>query len=120
MNLMQKNQIGFEFYFNVYNCGKKGVLTQETFGKYVHRAVNELGAYCRITEAELDNCDEVRLCVCEVADIMFCAENTDLVKSETIDGYSVTFGSKGEKTEKIRRCILTRLMDTGLLYAGVE
>ncbi len=120
MNLMQKNQIGFEFYFNIYNCGQKGILTQESFGKYVHRALSELRAYCRLSETELSSCDEVRLCVCEVADIIFCAENTDFVKSETIDGYSVTFGSKGDKTEKIRRCILTRLKDTGLLYAGVE
>lgn len=117
---MLKDKISFDFYYNTYNCQNEGDLTAENFDCYINRAKRTLDGFLNKEDFTPDERLAVMLCVCEIAECLYREENIRSVKSETVDGYSVTFNQEGCINERIRTIVLGRLGKTGLLYAGVE
>lgn len=109
----------FEFYFNVFRRGTSGVIPPTEFERYVMLAEKALEGYV-MHETIPEDSETVKLCLCEVAELLFRSEKNGCVKSESVDGYSVTFSDKKSADEEVRRIILQRLGKSGLLYAGVE
>ena len=116
---MTKPRVTFEYYFNEYCGGCRGVLDKESFDRYIVPAFCEIKSLCIGTKDADLNCAEVMLCTCEVAEKLYLAEGKSLIKNEAIDGYSVTYYD-GETSKDMHRIILKHLAGTGLLYAGVE
>ncbi len=117
---MKNKEIGYEYYFNVYNSGHQGVLPRQEFDRYINAAQREMQSRLHGNIADGDAWDAVALCICEVAEALFKDEKQASVKSESTDGYSVTFKDGDCVDERIRKILLKRLSQTGLLYAGVE
>lgn len=116
---MTKPEITFEYYFNEYCGGCRGILDKEAFVEYILPAFREIKGLCGgVKDADLNRA-EVLQCACEVAEKLYLAEKSGNVKSESIDGYSVTY-SDSEPTKNLKTIIIMHLADTGLLYAGVE
>lgn len=116
---MTNLEISFEYYVSEYCCGCGGVLDKDAFDKYIAPALREIKSCCgNATDGDM-NSTEVLQCVCEVAEQLYLADKAGRVKSETIDGYSVTY-SEDDTAKNLYRVILKRLAHTGLLYAGVE
>ena len=117
---MKNNEIGYEYYFNVYNSGHQGVLPRQEFDRYINAAQREVQGQLQGDITDGDAWDVVALCICEVAETLFKDEKQASVKSESTDGYSVTFKDGDCVDDRIRKILLKRLAQTGLLYAGVE
>lgn len=113
-------EIGYEYYFNVYNSGHQGVLPRQEFDRYINAAQREVQSRLNCDISDCDAWDAVALCICEVAEALFRDEKQASVKSESTDGYSVTFKDGDCVDDRIRKILLKRLSQTGLLYAGVE
>jgi len=111
---------GYEFYFNEFCSGTAAVIPPEKFEKLALRAQREVENF--LCSKELSDAERlcVKLCICEVAEAMLAAENAEGIKSESVDGYSVTFADKSDVRLDVSRIIRSRLASTGLLYAGVE
>lgn len=86
----------------------------------------------RINEGNVNTFPSLPVCACEMADLLFFEENGNgskkEKKSESIDGYSVTYVTEGVdgKTaeERIKQKLYSiaklYLINTGLLYCGVD
>ncbi|MBR2453031.1 MAG: hypothetical protein IKB32_03195 [Clostridia bacterium] len=117
---MLKDKISFDFYYNTYSCENEGDLDAENFDRYINRAKRVLDSFLGKEDFTPDERLAVMLCICEIAESLYREENISSVKSETVDGYSVTFNREGSIKERIRTIVLGHLGKTGLLYAGVE
>ncbi len=116
---MTRPKVTFEYYFNEYCGGCRGVLDKASFDRYILPAFCEIKSLCgRAKDVDL-NCSEVLQCLCEVAEKLYLAQGNGRVKSETVDGYSVTYSDVND-TKTLHKIILKHLWGTGLLYAGVE
>ncbi len=118
-----------EFYNNEYLCGKEAVI-DTAFDFYARKATQ------KIKEFILDNADEddipecVRMCCCEIAELIFSAENVNAstsgaaVLSESVGDYSVSYENAENQNRNlknnIRAAIYSWLAGTGLLYTGVK
>ncbi|MBQ7097019.1 MAG: hypothetical protein IJN96_03000 [Clostridia bacterium] len=113
-------KVNFEFYFNSFCDGRCGIIPAESFDRCIRQAEREVEGYllCKTVSAEDESL--VKLCLCEVAELLFKFEKNGDVKSETIDGYSVVFADKANVAESVRKVIFQRLGSRGLLFAGVE
>lgn len=100
------------FYGRTY--GKDAKIPLESFHLWQMRAVAEIN---RITTEDIsDFSDEnIKMCVCEVAEFLYENEKRDGIVSESNDGYSVHF-EKGER--KIYDIVNKWLSKSGLLYRG--
>ena len=84
----------------------------------------------RITEGDVETFPSISACECEMAEIICKAQTNNMsgkeIKSESTDGYSVTYVTErvdGETEESAMRRKLyalaeVYLMNTGLLYLG--
>lgn len=115
-----RNNVSFEFYFNVFCGGNSGVIPAEQFPRVALLARREVDILlCQdCLYAENEEC--INLCICEVAEALFKAEKADGIKSESVDGYSVTFEDVADVRTDINRIVRRWLSNSGLLYAGVE
>ena len=113
-------KVSFEFYFNSFCNGKGGSIPAESFEKTIRQAERELEGYLSCGEIPAGSEDLVKLCLCEVAELLYCCEKSDNLKSETIDGYSVVFADKADTRDAAHKIIFQRLGSRGLLFAGVE
>lgn len=122
----------YKYYINEYS----GVVISDALA--FNRLARKAGLYIdqftfgRINEANADTFPSLPACVCDMADVIFFAEGKDgskkEKKSESIDGYSVTYvteGTDGENAdEKLRSKLYSvaklYLINTGLLYRGVD
>ncbi len=113
-------KVSFEFYFNSFCDGRGGIIPAEAFDRCIRQAEREVESYllCKAVSAEDESL--VKLCLCEVAELLFRVEKNGELKSETIDGYSVVFADKADVKETVRKVIFQRLGSIGLLFAGVE
>ena len=115
---MLKIDVSYEYYYSDYGCGREGVVPAEDFEYFRHRASEEV---------DLRLCDEVSEehrravsnAVCEVAELLYTSVRMNNVKSETIDGYSVTYPESGLISARITAIVEKHLSKTGLLYRGV-
>lgn len=63
--------------------------------------------------------DRVKLCICEMAELLFTESRREGISSENNDGYSVTY-EKGDIKRKLCEIAKTQLSSTDFLYRGVE
>lgn len=116
---MINQNIEYSFYHNVYNNGLKGLIPAESFGLCVTKAWREVNAMLTSEYTE-EHSDLVKKCVCEVAEEIYENAKKQGIKSENIDGYSVTYADGINPKKLIKNIIISRLGDTGLLYGGVD
>ncbi len=116
---MLQDKISYGYYFSDYGMGSTPVLSDKEFAVYEMRAREFLRGVCT-GEIPTENRDDVAACVCAIAEEMYSQKKSCNIKSENIDGYSVTY-TESRNTQKdlsyIARLYLGHL---GILYAGVE
>ena len=116
----------YEFYSKNFLAGRGAVIDSASFPFWERKASNEVRKYTfgNINETKPIP-EDVKLCVCEVAEILFKNEKegrTDGVLSEKVGEYSVTYANKDSAealNSKIAQTIRTWLLPTGLMYCGV-
>lgn len=114
------------YYRNEYLCGRKAVISS-AFAYYAREATLIINAY---TGSNIDDTKEiaepVKLCCCEVAELLFKADSQS--ENEGITSDSVGDVSRSYESTEARKRVLTRtiksvvykyLADTDLLYRGV-
>ena len=117
----------YEFYRNTY----QGEMDEKDFQRYVVSATSYI-RYLTMGKADAFSGNELKYAVCEAADIYLsavCSEKADqgIKKSETTDGYSVSYvveGKDGETKEMLANrkaygVIRRWLLPTGLLNRKV-
>jgi hypothetical protein len=114
---------------NYYTCkylqGRTAVICAADFPFWAQKATQEIKRYTGNNVDEIAAIpDEVQMCCCEVAEVLFKYETEDTkgISSEKVGEYSVSYVSP-EAEEKllntsIRSIIYNWLAMTGLLYRG--
>lgn len=102
------------FFYNEF-FGGNGVIPAEEFPLWKSRAEKELLVICG---GKLDDSENVKLCICEIAELLYKNSLADGVVSENNDGYSVSY-EKRDVRNKILHTAKCYLSGTGLLYRGV-
>jgi hypothetical protein len=116
------NYANYAYYTDTY---KGAVIDTVSFDLYARKATQEIKKYT-FNRVQDDNIpDEVRMCCCELAELIFKHDkgsDKENIASEKVGGYSVTYADKNALEQKfIRRTntiIEDWLWDTGLLYRG--
>ena len=116
---MLKIDVDYGYYYNTYNNGYAGVIPSDSFGMYAAKARYQIEAMLTSDQAEAHT-EIIRLCICEVADKLYEDAKKQGIKSENIDGYSVTYADSANAKKDVKNIIIRWLGDTGLLYTGVE
>lgn len=116
------------FYSQEYLEGRQAVIEPNCLLSYLRKAQRVLKTFT------FDNIDEstaipyeVKMCVCEIAEILFRDDKRDIdrggVTSESVVGWSKSYENSEQtekkKQQKIKECVYLWLSDTGLLYCGV-
>lgn len=111
----------FAYYSGTY---KGAVIGIASFDLYARKATLEIKkhAFGNIVETSLT--DEIRMCCCEVADLLYKSDQEDTkgIASEKVGEYSVSYVAPEAKEKllslSIRSIIYNWLAMTGLLYRG--
>jgi hypothetical protein len=114
------------YYKSEYLCGRKAVITS-AFAYYAREATLIINAY---TGSNIDDTKEiaepVKLCCCEIAELMYKADNmtdSEGVTSEKVGDVSRSYESCEVRKKQLTRCVKSAvykyLADTDLLYRGV-
>jgi len=103
-----------EFYGKMYKNDAK--IPLETFDIWEKRAVKAINNYtARDISKELD--DNIKMCICEVAEFLFEASKRSGIESENNDGYSVKFQNL-HNGSNINSIVKMWLSGSDLLYRG--
>ena len=116
---MENSSIAYEFYYNGYNCGNDGLIPLQKFYYYITKAWRELESLLT-SDCTAEHEEEVKFTACEIAEELYRFDDKRGVKSENIDGYSVTYADEADIRKNITKIAARRLGDTGLLYLGVD
>lgn len=115
-----------EFYKNEYLYCKKAVITT-AFYYYACRATQEIRRFTgsNVEESDIPKC--VKMCCCEIAELLFKADNCNSqigVTSTKTGDVSVSYESSESQrqvlSKKIKSVIYLWLAGTGLLYRGAK
>ena len=117
----------YNFYTDEYLAGRSETVTEADFTFYAHEASRVIDEYT-FGNIDPDNVpEEVRLCCCEIAEMIFRQEQSSQnegVSSESVQGWSKSYESSESRRETSRRTqrdiIRKWLSGTGLLYSGVR
>lgn len=115
---MLVSDVSYEYYFSSYNCGREGKLSPSDFDFYCRRATEEVALRIN-NDATEEQKDNLRLAICEVADLISSSAAPHNIKSENIDGYSVTYKDHAPLSSSIASILEKHLSGSGLLYRGV-
>lgn len=116
---MLKVDVDFTDYCNDYCMGQEPVLSAEQFAGYINRARLFLRSVMN-SEYKGGFDEEAKACLCAIAEQIYIAEKKENIKSEDIDGYSVTYERQGSIRTKLLELVALYLEKSGLLFAGVE
>lgn len=106
-------------YFEKMSAGENVALQPENFEKHIKSAKIFLESI--LVEDVPKSCeDKVKRCLYALAEQIFVEEKEGRIKSENIDGYSVTFKDQSPAGHRLLKTALIYLGESGLLYAGVE
>lgn len=114
----------YTFYSSTYLAGKEAVIDATSFPFWERKACQEVRKYTfgNINESQTIP-DTVKICVCEVAEILFKQDKADKhgIVSEKVGEYSVSYVNKSDidKKREIYQTIVTCLAGSGYLYSGV-
>ncbi len=115
---MLQNKVSYGYYFNDYSMGHSPVLDEERFEVYEARARQFLKSLS-VSEIPRDNLDDVFACICALAEELYSQKDSK-VKSESVDGYSVTFAADKNAQKDLYAIANLYLGHLGILYAGVK
>ncbi len=106
--------------YTAYLSGKEVVIDTASFDFYSRKATQLINTatFGRIVEVT----DEIKMCCCEVAESFYNQDNDERETSEKVGSYSVTKNVKSDSDYSRERTGIIRayLLDTGLLYRGVD
>jgi len=103
-----------EFYGKRYRSDAK--IPLEIFDLWEKRAVMQINQYtARDISKELD--DDVKMCICEVAEFLYEASKRSGIESENNDGYSVKFQNY-QNEKRILGIVKMWLSGSDLLFRG--
>ncbi len=115
-------EMDYTVYTNEYLKGRKPVIQFEESGFYFDMAESFVREYTR----QIDyNIPEMRMCICEVAELVHQSESADSagIAAESTGDVSITYADTEKQInscrEKIRSAVYRRLAHTGLLYRGL-
>ena len=115
-----------KFYTKEYLSGRKAVIDTASFDFYARKATQAVKTYTfeNVDEGNIPEC--VKMCCCEVAELLFKADNISAsngISSEKVGDQSISYESADSQrqalTSNIKSVIYSWLADTGLLYRGV-
>lgn len=123
------SNVAFEYYIG--NYGGETIPTEKAFKRASAKAALYIEYFsCRaIDEGDLEKFPSLAACICQMAELLYKVDNNNEskeLKSESTDGYSVTYVTEGADGE-IANNVLERklyaiakiyLANTGLLYLG--
>ncbi|MBO5059978.1 MAG: hypothetical protein J6C82_03600 [Clostridia bacterium] len=101
------------FYIDAYGGNAK--IPAAEFPLWERRAEAEL---LHITGGKTLDDERVKLCVCEMAELLYEEGQRTGISSENNDGYSVSY-EKGDIKSKLYQIAQVQLFGTDLLYRGV-
>lgn len=106
-----------EFYLLKYLTGTPPVIDNQSFAFYERKAAILLNrfTFSRIT----DITDDIKLCVCEMAEYLYLNKDNEGIVSENNDGYSVTYDKDSSQYDRLYKIAEKYLSGTGLLYRGI-
>lgn len=120
-----------DYKFYVEDFGGEKISAEPTFKRTSNLAEMHLDNFTfgRI-QNDTDNVHRIKSCICEMCDVIYdivVKDNGNVKKSESTDGYSVTYVTErvdGQDTEKaledkLYRIAKVYLGNTGLLYRGI-
>lgn len=116
---MLKIDVGYSYYFNDFCKGQSPVLSDEKFEVYKSRATRFLTGVC-LEDVAKGFEEELRDAVCAIAEKLFEINRQGNIKSENIDGYSVTYAETEKAGTELLETANLYLGKSGMLYAGVE
>lgn len=94
--------------------GDLAKIPEDAFDVWILRSTLEINRYITVSVEGLEE-DMARLCICEVAELLYSYAERDGIVSENTDGYSVSYDDKGlELYPVIKRCL------PGYVYRGVD
>ena len=116
---MLKVDIDYDYYLTSYCVGQIPTLSAADFEVYVKRAKVFLESIS--SDFSLDGLeDRVRECLCAISEVLYKNDKHGNIKSESIDGYSVSFADSSNLKSELWEIALRYLGKSGLLYQGVE
>ncbi len=116
---MLKVDIDYDFYLTGYCVGQIPTLSAVDFEVYVQRAkvfLESIESGSSVEGVE----DKVRACLCAISEKLYKNDKRGNIKSESIDGYSVSFADSSNPKSELWEIALMYLGKSGLLYQGVE
>ena len=116
---MLKIDTGFGEYFEKFSHLGSAMLSKEEFDKYIKEAKLFLESMISgdVSEETLDRAKE---CLFALAEELCLEQKNGYVKSESVDGYSVSFAERCAVEKRLSKIVCLYLGKSGLIYAGVE
>lgn len=113
------NFVTYEYYISNFCPLKAPLLDAENFDLYVKKAAAFLESIINgDIKEELQ--EKVKNAICAIAEKIFSSESKGNIKSESADGYSVTFKEGERLKDGLFEIALIYLGKSGMLYSGVE
>lgn len=116
---MQEINVNFAYYYENYCVGQKPLLEAEEFDRYKGYAQKYIDSIC-LSDIPSDCEERVKDCICTIAERIFTEQRQGGIKSESTDGYSVSFTERPDVRKQLFDIASVYLGKSGLLYAGVE
>ncbi len=116
---MLKIDVSYSEYFGKSSDGGKDILSKEDFDKYIKEAKLFLES---LISASLDEkyLEKTKDCLFALTEELALEQKWGNVRSENIDGYSVSFAEKSSIERRLLKIACLYLGKSGLIYAGVE
>ena len=115
---MAEIKLSYEYYHSIFNCGSECIIPPEMFSLMKKRATELV--FSQITQSPHDtHMDAIRNAICDVAEHIHKENKRGGLKSESIDGYSVTYSDSKSFSASVNAIIRKHLGNTGLLFRGV-
>ena len=97
--------ITYQYYTDTYHGTHFTSATQPSFLRAEKRAEMEVGKYTDLTAENIS--DNVKMCICSLSEIFDVYENNKNtflkgVSSESVSGYSVSYGSSASFTDNLK------------------
>ena len=100
-----------EFYSSTY--GENAKIPLDSFDIWEWRAEMYLKSFCTV----LPDSKAAKMCICEIAELLYSQNMRDGIESESNDGYSVKY-TKGDIKTKAYNIAKLYLSSSGVMYRG--
>ena len=117
-----------DYYTSEYLAGRSAAVTAADFPFYARKASGIIGRYTHGNIKPESIPEQAKMCCCELAEMLAAEHSQDAqngsVTAESVQGWSVTYESKGERAAlfraSVKECVYRWFSGTGLLYSGVR